>query len=130
MSKSMEIIQSAADRFHKILSAFTARRLLADNPRLTRVMIDSFTKKLMTSEQIEKELADGFEECVLELQRLGDPTVTVHECRAEDIDEIPSEIHATELGSFGTLFGRHPCDSCDPSFSCFDGSSKCRKVPL
>lgn len=80
-------LREAADRFHKIVTGIASARLLArEGVKMSSLVYESMAADVLSSEEIEKIAADGFEVCVRALARLGAPDVSIHECRAEDID--------------------------------------------
>lgn len=87
---TIKALRAAADRFHKILSTFTARRLLAEAGVRPRPMPDKIRQKLAADAygthdgDIERICADGFEECVIALAALGAPDVAIRSCNPSE----------------------------------------------
>ncbi len=83
-------LRRAADLFHKIGSAYEARRLLdREGHKLPQVMYDNFTMKLLDPSEIMKIATDGFELCVRALAAMGAPDITIHECGTQALGEEP-----------------------------------------
>ena len=83
----IDALRDAANKFHKILSALSAQRLLDRDRPLTEPLRRSLTEKLLDGPSLEQIAADGFETCVRALAAAGAPDVTIFEC---DPTEEPS----------------------------------------
>jgi hypothetical protein len=84
MAPSKQALRQAADKFHKILSTLSSRRMLANDRPLTvpiREMLEANSVR-----DPEKLAADGFELCVRALADLGAPDVMIHECGEQDLE--------------------------------------------
>lgn len=80
-------LREAASRFHKIVAGIASARLLARaGAKMSSPGRESMGAAVLSSEEIEKIAAEGFEACVWALARLGAADVSIHECRAEDMD--------------------------------------------
>lgn len=82
-------LRAASEAFHKIVSAHESRRLLdREGHKLPQVMYDDFVRKALEPAEITKIAAEGFELCVRALLELGASDVTIHECGAQDIEDL------------------------------------------
>jgi hypothetical protein len=81
-------LREAATAFHKIVGSCAASRLLGrEGHGLPQPMHDHLVGNQLSSDQVEKIAADGFELCVRALAELGAPDAAIHECGERDFEE-------------------------------------------
>lgn len=82
-----DALRAAADIFHKIVSDHGAREILdREGHKMPQLMVDSMTSKLLDPAEVDRLAADGFEICVRALAALGATDVSIHECKASDLE--------------------------------------------
>src|ERR1700680_321353 len=82
-----QALRDAADMFHKIVSGVASARLVAaEGHKMPQRFYDEMTAKVLSSEEIEKIAANGFELCVHALAAMGAKDVSIHECGTKDME--------------------------------------------
>lgn len=84
-----KVLRDSADKFHKVLSALAAKRLVAsEGAKMPTPMYEGMIKKYMSPEEMEQVLSDGFQACVMALVEMGDQDVSADECSPSDVSGI------------------------------------------
>jgi hypothetical protein len=85
-----KLLKECSDKFHAISSSHEADRLVtAEGYKMSRSMWESMNSKILRNEEINKLCIEGFEACVMALVEIGASDVSIHNCKASDIEEPP-----------------------------------------
>lgn len=83
-----QVLRDAADTFHRIGAALNAERLLSrEDNKLTTPLLEALVSKKLSTHDLIKAAADGFELCVRALAEMGASDVMIHECGERDFEE-------------------------------------------
>lgn len=83
-AQQVATLKTCADHFHQILSALTARRMLADGAKMPAKIRDSLYAKAIEQPAIEKLAADGFSLVVKLMAEAGAPDVSIQTCTPKE----------------------------------------------